>query len=143
MTVANILSTKGRDVVSIQPHRTLNEAAKMLAERRIGSVVVTGADRAILGILSERDIVRVLAQKGAEALADPVSRHMTADVITCTATTTIDEVMETMTHGKFRHLPVVEHGHLAGIISIGDVVKYRLAEIAAEHQAMREYIAMA
>jgi CBS domain-containing protein len=142
-SVAHILAGKGREVVTIQPHRTLAEAASLLVERHIGSVVVAGGDRSVLGILSERDIVRVLAQSGPDVLEDSVSRHMTSRVVTCTPSSAIVEVMEKMTEGKFRHLPVIEDGRLAGIVSIGDVVKLRLAEIEAEHQAMREYIAMA
>ena len=143
MTVAHILAAKGREVVTIQPHRTLIEAARILAEKRIGSVVVAGADRAVLGILSERDIVRVVAMEGAGAFDEQASRYMTTKVVSCKTASAITEVMELMTNGKFRHLPVIEDGRLAGIVSIGDVVKHRLAEIEAEHQAMREYIAMA
>ena len=102
-------------------------------------MVVTGADGKVLGILSERDIVRALAQ-GAVALEHPVSRYMTAKVVTCTIDTLVVDVMEDMTNGRFRHLPIVENGRLAGIISIGDVVKHRLAEIQHETEALREYI---
>jgi len=140
MTVSRILSTKGRDVVTIQPHRTLGEAAKLLGERRIGAVVVSGSDGAVHGILSERDIVRALGKAGASSLDDPVSRHMTAEVITCAPDTMIVDVMEDMTSGRFRHMPVVEGGRLTGIISIGDVVKHRLNEMQHETQALREYI---
>lgn len=139
MTVARILSAKGRDVATIQPHRTLSEAVSQLAERRIGAVVVTGADNRVLGILSERDIVRALAA-GPQILQDPVSRYMTAKVVTCTADTLVVDAMEEMTDGRFRHLPVVEDGRLCGIISIGDVVKYRLAEIQHESEQLRGYI---
>jgi CBS domain-containing protein len=143
MSVARILSEKGRDVQTIQPHRTLAEAAKIMAERRIGAAVVTGADQSVLGILSERDIVRAVAADGAEALTQPVSRHMTARVVTCPEQLGIDEAMEIMTNGKFRHLPVVEAGHLVGIVSIGDIVKRHIEKIEAETRAMRDYIAMA
>ena len=143
MNVAQLLGDKGNEVVTVQPHRTLAEAARLLSERRIGSVVVTGADGAILGILSERDIIRMLGESGAAALETPVSRAMTAKVVTCRAQTSIDELMEIMTSGRFRHVPIVENGRLAGIVSIGDVVKYRVAEIERESQAMRDYIAMA
>ena len=97
----------------------------------------------MLGILSERDIVRAVARGGAAALEHPVSQHMTGKVVTCTRQTTINELMDEMTQRKFRHMPVVENGRLCGIISIGDVVKHRVAEIEAEHQALREYIATA
>jgi CBS domain-containing protein len=143
MTVAHILGDKGREIVSTQPHRTLHEAAKLLADKRIGAVVVTGADGELLGILSERDIIRAIGQGGTEALSQSVSRHMTAKVVTCSADTHVDEVMQIMTGGRFRHVPVLDGKRVAGIISIGDVVKRRLAEIEAESSAMRDYIAMA
>lgn len=143
MSVANILADKGRDVQTIQPHRTLAEAARILAERRIGAAVVTGADGSVLGILSERDIVRAVSEAGADALNEPVSRRMTAKVMTCPESTTIETAMEMMTSGKFRHLPVVQNGRLSGIVSIGDVVKRHIEKIEAETKAMRDYIAMA
>jgi len=143
MSVASILAEKGRDVQTIQPHRTLAEAARILADRRIGAAVVTGADGAVLGILSERDIVRAVSEAGPEALVEPVSRRMTVKVMTCTEESTIETAMEVMTIGKFRHLPVVQGGRLTGIISIGDVVKRHIEKIEAETRAMRDYIAMA
>lgn len=143
MNVAHILGNKGREVISVQPHRTLAEATRTLAEKRIGAVVVTGADGDLLGILSERDIIRALGAGGSEALETPVSRAMTAKVATCRPDTSIDELMEIMTSGRFRHVPVLDGGRIAGIVSIGDVVKHRVAEIEAESQAMRDYIAMA
>ncbi len=143
MTVQRILSEKGREVFTIQPHRTLAEAARVMAERRIGAAVVTSADGAVLGILSERDIVRGVAEAGATALQEPVSRRMTAKVITCLPEMTIDTAMEIMTRGKFRHLPVVEDGRLTGIVSIGDIVKRHIEKMEAETRAMRDYIAMA
>jgi CBS domain-containing protein len=143
MSIANILADKGRDVQTIQPHRTLAEAARILAERRIGAAVVTGADGAVLGILSERDIVRAVSEAGSEALAEPVSKRMTAKVMSCPESTSIETAMEMMTAGKFRHLPIVQNGRLSGIISIGDVVKRHIEKIEAETKAMRDYIAMA
>jgi CBS domain-containing protein len=143
MNVEHILRSKGRDVVSIEPNRTLGEAARLLSERKIGAILVGDTFRPVLGILSERDIVRAVAARGAAALDEPVSGMMTEKVVTCTGSSAIQEVMEMMTDGKFRHVPVVEGGKLAGIISIGDVVKNRLAEMEAESQAMREYIATA
>lgn len=143
MNVAHILGNKGHEVVSLQPHRTLGEAAGTLTEKRIGAVVVNGADGGLLGILSERDIIRALGASGAEALSSPVSRAMTAKVVTCRLETSIDELMEIMTSGRFRHVPVMEDGRVVGIVSIGDVVKHRVAEIEAESKAMRDYIAMA
>ena len=143
MTVEHILRTKGRDVVMIEPTRTLAEAAHLLAERKIGAVIVGDVFRPVMGILSERDIVRAVAARGGAALQEPISQLMTHKVITCTEKAAITEVMEIMTEGKFRHLPVVEGGRLVGIVSIGDVVKHRVAEIEAETRAMRDYIATA
>jgi CBS domain-containing protein len=143
MTVARILAEKGREVATTQPHRSLKEVIELLAARGIGAVVVADASMAVLGILSERDVVRVLAQYGAHALDDPVSRYMTPKVTTVTSAETIDHVMETMTEGRFRHLPVVEDGRLIGIVSIGDVVKRHVSQLDTERQALREYIATA
>jgi CBS domain-containing protein len=143
MTVRAILSHKGRDVVTIAPTATLSEAVKLLSERRIGAVIVTGADSRVAGILSERDIVRVIGERGHAALEENVGAVMTRKVITCTETDTIASIMERMTAGKFRHLPVVDQGRLAGVISIGDVVKMRVHEIEHETEALREYIATA
>ncbi len=143
MTVARILAIKGCEVFTTQPHRTLQETAGLLASKKIGAVVVTGADGAVLGIISERDIVRALAQGGAAALNDSVSRHMTREVFTTTSQVCIHDIMERMTHDRFRHVPVVEEERLTGLISIGDVVKHRIAEIETEHRALRDYIATA
>jgi CBS domain-containing protein len=143
MTVETILAQKGRSVATIDPDRTLGEAARELSARRIGAVVITDGQMTVLGILSERDIVRAVAQRSTGALDEPVRQHMTGRVVTCKGDASIDEVMKLMTEGKFRHLPVVEGGQLAGIVSIGDIVKQRLADIEAESQALREYIATA
>lgn len=143
MNVAQLLGDKGHDVVTVQPDRTLAEAARILSGKRIGAVVVTAADGALCGILSERDIIRALGESGAAALEKPVSQAMTAKVVTCRPQTSIDELMEMMTSGRFRHVPILEDGRIAGIVSIGDVVKHRVAEIEAESRAMRDYIAMA
>ena len=140
MTVKAILSRKGNDVLTIEPNATLADAIRLLADRKIGAVVITGADRQVIGILSERDIVRAFAVNGPAALDQQVGQVMTRKVMTCDEAETISSLMERMTQGKFRHLPVVEHGRLAGIISIGDVVKYRLEEMEKESSAMREYI---
>jgi CBS domain-containing protein len=116
------------------------EAAKVMADRKIGALVITGAGDRITGIVSERDIVRVLAKYGAAALQLPLNDVMTRKVVTCGPKDSISNLMELMTHGKFRHLPVVDSEKLAGIISIGDVVKIRLAELESEQSALREYI---
>jgi CBS domain-containing protein len=139
MTVSRILALKGRDVATIAPHRSVADAVTLLAARRIGAVIVGGDDGAVLGILSERDIVRALVG-GADALQHPVSRYMTAEVVSCAPDMLIVDVMEEMTAGRFRHMPVMEGGRLAGIVSIGDVVKHRLDEMQHETQALREYI---
>ena len=143
MTVAKILAEKGRTVVTIQPQRSLGEAAKLLAEKRIGALIVGDAANAVAGIVSERDIVRAVAGGGAAALEHPISRHMTAKVVSCTSTAGIDEITRLMTEGRFRHLPVLDDGRLVGVVSIGDVVKQRIAEVEAEGEALRSYIATA
>jgi len=143
MTVARILREKGRDVLTTQPHRTLKEVAQQLAEKGVGAVVVSDAAMSVLGILSERDVVRAIGKGGAGALEDPVSRHMTARVTTVGEEASIDEVMQTMTNGRFRHLPVVEGGRLVGIVSIGDIVKRHVDALDSERRALREYIATA
>src|SRR5262249_38075156 len=123
-----------------EPGATMKSAVALLAEKRIGAVLVLGADNRIVGILSERDIVRAIAERSAAALDEPVSRSMTRKVSTCTESETIATLMERMTEGKFRHLPVVDQGRLVGIISIGDVVKHRLQEMERDSAAMRDYI---
>ena len=140
MTVKAILSRKGNDVVTADPATTLAEAVRILSARRIGAIVLTGADRRIVGILSERDVVRVLGEKGPSALDAPISEVMTRKVTTCSMRDTVAELMERMTDGKFRHVPVLEGGRLVGIISIGDVVKHRLKEMERDQEAMRDYI---
>ena len=139
MTVRAILDTKGHQVESIQPGAKLSEAVKALGERKIGAGLVTNLGR-IEGILSERDIVRVLAERGAAVLDEPVSNVMTRKVVSCRQSDTVSGIMEMMTLGKFRHLPVVEDGKVVGLISIGDVVKWRVREYETEQEALREYI---
>ena len=145
MNVAAILKGKGTAIVTVRPETTVAEAANLLASRRIGAVLVEGGKGAggLAGILSERDIVRGLADKGAAILDRPVSDLMTRDVVVTTSSHSIDRVMGLMTEKRIRHLPVVDGGALVGVISIGDVVKHRVAEIEAESRAMRDYIAMA
>jgi CBS domain-containing protein len=140
MTVRALLAAKGGDVVTIEPNTNILAASKLLAERRIGALVVTGADRRVIGIVSERDIVQRLAAQGAATLDLPLNEVMTRKVMTCTPTDTINSVMERMTQAKFRHLPVVDQGRLVGIVSIGDVVKHRLEEMEREQSALRDYI---
>ena len=140
MTVKTILSTKGGDVISIEPTASLETAVKTLAKHRIGALLVLGPDRRVVGILSERDIVRALAEHGAAVLTQPLSQVMTRKVVTCSQTETVGGIMERMTTGRFRHVPVVEQDQVVGIISIGDVVKYRLHEMERESAALRDYI---
>jgi len=140
MTVKSILSGKGRDVLTIEPNAKLETAITMLAEHRIGALVVLGPERRVIGILSERDIVRVLAQRGAAALSEPLAQVMTRKVSTCCEQDTVSALMEQMTAGKFRHIPVLDQDRLIGIISIGDVVKHRLGEMERESAALRDYI---
>ena len=142
MTVARIINEKGRDVVTVAPEMSLAEVAAVLSQKGIGAVVVVEGG-AIRGIISERDIVRALAKHGAEALRKLAVECMTARVITCQPEETIHDVMQKMTSGRFRHLPVVEGGKLAGIVSIGDVVKRRIEEVEREAEQIREYIATA
>ena len=140
MTVSTILAGKGREVVSVEPSASLADAVRLLAGKRIGAAVILGADRRIAGIISERDIVRVLAERGAGALDEPVSQTMTRKVETCNESETVSSLMERMTSVKFRHMPVVDRGRVIGIVSIGDIVKHRLHEMERESAAMRDYI---
>jgi CBS domain-containing protein len=140
MIVKNILAGRHGDVVTIEPTADLTAAIKLLAERRIGAVVILGANHRIVGILSERDIVRALAEHGSTALSERVSQVMTRDVKTCTENDTVGDLMGHMTTGKFRHMPVVEQDKLIGIVSIGDVVKNRVEEMQHEAETLRGYI---
>jgi CBS domain-containing protein len=140
VNVKTILSTKGGDVISIEPTATLETAVKTLAKHRIGALLVLGPDRRVVGILSERDIVRALGEQGADVLTMPLAQVMTRKVVTCGETETVGTLMERMTAGKFRHVPVVEQDQVVGIISIGDVVKHRLHETDQESAALRDYI---
>ena len=140
MTVKTILSTKGSEVITIEPTATLEEAIAVLNRRRIGALVVLGTEGRVIGILSERDIVRVLSEQGAGALKHRLSQSMTRTVVTCSESDTVSEIMERMTRGRFRHIPVMQEDRLIGIVSIGDVVKQRLTEMERESEALRDYI---
>jgi CBS domain-containing protein len=139
MTVRAILDTKGHNILSVEPEARLSAAVKLLGERKIGAVLVMSEGQ-IEGILSERDIVRVLSERGAGVLEAPVSEVMTRRVVSCRQNDTVAAIMEMMTNGKFRHLPVVEDERVVGLISIGDVVKWRVQEYENEQEALREYI---
>ena len=141
MLVSHILKDKGRDVLAIAPDATLFEASRVLTLNRIGALLVRDSEGGLSGIVSERDIVRAIAEVGASALALTVGERMTKDVATCEENDTIAEIMETMTRCRFRHMPVIQEGRLAGIVSIGDVVKIRIAETMREAQALKDYIA--
>jgi CBS domain-containing protein len=140
MNVKTILAAKGGDIFSIEPTADLAAAARLLSKHRIGSAVIRGAGGRLSGILSERDIVRALSEHGADALSLPVGQVMTRNVMTCGENDSIAEIMERMTAGKFRHLPVLRDGALIGVVSIGDVVKQRLGDIEQDAHALREYI---
>ncbi|MCR9071943.1 MAG: CBS domain-containing protein [Alphaproteobacteria bacterium] len=141
MLVSDILKTKGTNVVTVAPDTPVGAAVATLAEKRIGCIVVTTDGGALAGILSERDVVRTLAEQGGDVLDEPVSALMTAKVVTCTPSQTIADVMEMMTSGRFRHVPVLQDGRLAGMISIGDVVKFRLEETEEEVRQLAAYVA--
>jgi len=141
MLVHQLLKDKGDDaVVTVQPTCTVADAAKVLAERKIGSLVVSVDGMYAMGILSERDIVRELARKGASILNDPVEAHMTSRIITCARDDTADSILKKMTEGRFRHIPVLEEDQLIGLVTLGDVVKARLQEVSMEKDALEGMI---
>jgi CBS domain-containing protein len=140
MTISIILASKGREVVTIAPSASLASAVELLVEKRIGAVLILGADRRVVGILSERDVVRALAERGAGALDEPVSQTMTRKVSTCNENESVFNIMERMTDERSRHVPVVDQGKLVGLVSIGDVVKHRLQEMERDSAAMHNYI---
>ncbi len=140
MFVSDILTQKGGLVFTVSAGTTVAQMAQQLSTRRIGSVLVMDAADEVAGIVSERDLVRALSLHGAAALELEARHVMTRDVVTCDPDDTINQVMEAMTHGRFRHVPVVRHGELLGVISIGDVVKARLEEARHETEALRAYI---
>ena len=141
MQVQQILKSKGTDgVFTVKPGTPVAEAAKLLAEKRIGTVVISETGATADGILSERDIVRELAARGAECLSANVDDYMTKDLVTCTRAEMADAVLAKMTEGRFRHMPVVEDGALIGLITLGDVVKARLSQLAMEKDELEGMI---
>lgn len=140
MNVEVILKEKGGDIISISPTASISDAAALLSGRKIGALVVTDGT-SLSGILSERDIVRAIVSDGAAALGEPVSHFMTENVVTCSRDDTTLRLMDLMTGGRFRHLPVVEDGQVIGLISIGDVVKARISETEMEAEQLKMYIA--
>lgn len=141
MTVASILAEKGRDVFSLKPDTIMSNALDVLAQERIGAIVVVDGEERVCGILSERDVVRAISRSGASVLDKPISDHMTRAVISCVEADTIDHVMSVMTENRFRHVPVENGGKLVGIISIGDVVKRKIEQAERDAQELRNYIA--
>lgn len=141
MIIGQILKSKPRGVMTARPDDTIQEIAARLAHRKIGAIVIVGDNGKVAGIISERDIIRMLAAHGAEALSMTANDGMTREVICCSRTNTLEEIMDMMTKGRFRHLPVIEDDALVGIISIGDVVKHHNAEVELEVTAMRGYLA--
>lgn len=141
MNIAQILKAKGRAVATVRPDTTLLEVSERLAQKKIGAIVVVGEGGKMVGIISERDVIRSISEQGPTALAKSVADVMTKSVVSCNETTTLDEMMELMTTHRFRHMPVMEDGSLVGIVSIGDIVKHHLAEIELEVTAMRGYFA--
>jgi CBS domain-containing protein len=139
MTVRAILDTKGHHILSVEPEAKLSAAVKVLGECKIGAALVM-SNGGVEGILSERDIVRVLGERGASVLDEPVSEVMTRKVVSCRQSDTVSAIMEMMTNGKFRHLPVLEGDRVVGLISIGDIVKWRVQEYENEQEALRQYI---
>lgn len=141
MNVARILKDKGRQVATALPDTTLMEIVNLLAKRKIGAVVICDEGQRVKGIISERDIVRLLSEKGSDVFNEPVQNHMTREVRTCIEHDTVDWLMEVMTAHRFRHMPVIESERIVGIVSIGDVVKQRIALAEMEAASMRQYIA--
>jgi len=139
MNIGQILKAKGRAVATARPDVTLLEIANKLSQKKIGAIVIVGERGDVVGIVSERDVIRKLGERGPEVLSEPVAQTMTSSVISCQESSTLDELMEIMTQGRFRHVPVIEDGALVGIVSIGDIVKNHIAEVEMEVTAMRGY----
>lgn len=140
MKVSTILKEKGDKVITLDGSTSIEDAIVTLARERIGAVVILDSRKQIAGVFSERDAVRAISKEGATALSKPISELMTRKVISCSLEDTHDQLLEKMTQGRFRHLPVAEGGRLIGIISIGDVVKHKIASSESEAKAMRDYI---
>lgn len=140
LQISVILERKGNDVVTIRPDAMLLAAAEALSSNNIGALVVSSDGRAVEGVISERDLVRDLARRGTGAVKRTVADLMSTDVTTCTPDATIDELMSTMSERRIRHVPILVDGALAGIVSIGDVVKMRLDELEVERQTLEEYV---
>jgi CBS domain-containing protein len=143
MRISDVIRAKGNAVVTVQPEMDVRALLAVLAEHRIGAVVVSSDGTRVDGIVSERDIVRALADRGAAVISEPVSEIMTSEVQTCTPETPVVELMSVMTHGRFRHVPVVVDDRLVAIVSIGDIVKNRVGELEIERDSLTSYITSA
>jgi CBS domain-containing protein len=141
MLVSQILKNKGDSVFTIGPNETIGSASSLLHSRKVGALVVQDENDRVVGIISERDVVRAVAEKGATALSQPVSRSMSAEVIFATPTEAVDELLARMTDRRIRHLPVCRDRRLIGIVSIGDLVKVKIAEAEHEAETLKNYIA--
>lgn len=140
MKISDVLRNKGTEVVTIRPEDSVTRLLEVLADRGVGALVVSPDGQSVVGIVSERDVVRHLHRRGAEVLAAPVSDIMTSEVTTCSADDAVESLAATMTERRIRHVPVVEDGHLASIVSIGDIVKHRISALQSERDQLVEYI---
>lgn len=143
MRISDVLRNKGTDVFTVQPDTTVRDLLAVMVERRIGACVLSADGTTVSGIVSERDIARALHERGADILSEPVSALATADVHTCHPEESLDELTRVMTERRVRHIPVLVDGQLAGLVSIGDVVKHRMDELESERQALVDYISSA
>ncbi|HTK35020.1 MAG TPA: CBS domain-containing protein [Caulobacteraceae bacterium] len=141
MLVSQILKTKGDLVFTVSPNETVQAAAALLHSRRVGALVVLDPSDSVVGIVSERDLVRVVAQEGLGGLTQPISACMTPDVLFAQPEESVDDLLARMTDRRVRHLPVVRSGRLVGLVSIGDLVKAKIAEAEAEAEGLKSYIA--
>ncbi len=140
MNIASLLKAKGRAVATARAEASLLEIASQLSSKGIGAIVIVSERDEVIGIISERDVVKAIGARGVSALSLAVGEIMTREVISCTEDRTIEDLMGIMTAGRFRHVPVVEGGRLVGIVSIGDVVKNHIAEVEMEVSAMKDYL---
>ena len=140
MLIGEVLRRKGRDVATVAPEATISEVLELLARHGVGALVVSSDGSTVAGIISERDVVRALAADGRDVVARSAAQVMTREVVTCSETATIDQLMDEMTERRFRHVPVTEDGRLVGIVSIGDVVNARVRTLETETRQLTNYI---
>ncbi len=141
MHVSTIIGEKGNAVYTVEPGQMISDTIELLCNRRIGAAVVLEDRQNVCGVISERDVIRALKKDGATILSRPVRDYMTTEVVTCEFSDSVDHLLGLFTRRRIRHLPVLDEGRLAGIISIGDVVKFRMAEVESEADALKSYIA--